>query len=131
MSNAVRFAVRALLLAVAVPLLATTVAPAAEGWLEDFAAAKAQAAKEGKDLFIDFTGSDWCGWCIRLDKEVLLTPEFKDLSENKGADSGAVAALLLVSAWGVWRCAQVGGARAWTGPGSMKSEPTRMAQRIC
>ena len=23
-----------------------------------------------------FTGSDWCGWCIRLQKEVLKTPEF-------------------------------------------------------
>lgn len=24
-----------------------------------------------------FTGSDWCGWCIRLQKEVLKTPEFQ------------------------------------------------------
>ena len=36
-----------------------------EGWTSDFEAAKAQAAKEGKDLLIDFTGSDWCGWCIK------------------------------------------------------------------
>ena len=34
---------------------------AAELWTEDFAAAKAQAKKEGKDLLLDFTGSDWCG----------------------------------------------------------------------
>ena len=24
-----------------------------------------------------FTGSDWCGWCIRLQKEVFFKPEFK------------------------------------------------------
>lgn len=30
-----------------------------------------------KPMLMFFTGSDWCGWCIRLQKEVLLTPEFK------------------------------------------------------
>jgi thioredoxin-related protein len=46
--------------------------PASGGeiWTEDATAAMAQAAKEKKDLLIDFTGSDWCGWCIKLDKEV-------------------------------------------------------------
>lgn len=39
-------------------------------WMTDFEAAQKQAAAEGKDLFINFTGSDWCGWCMRLDKEV-------------------------------------------------------------
>lgn len=29
-----------------------------------------------KPLMLFFTGSDWCGWCIRLQKEVLKTPEF-------------------------------------------------------
>lgn len=48
-----------------------------EGWTSDFDAAKARAAKEGKDLLIDFTGSDWCGWCIKLDKEVFQHDEFK------------------------------------------------------
>lgn len=32
--------------------------------------------KEKKPLMLFFTGSDWCGWCIRLQKEVLNTPEF-------------------------------------------------------
>lgn len=32
--------------------------------------------KEKKPLMLFFTGSDWCGWCIRLQKEVLMTPEF-------------------------------------------------------
>mgnify|MGYP000058789034 CR=1 FL=1 len=30
-----------------------------------------------KPLMLFFTGSDWCGWCIRLQKEVFLTDDFK------------------------------------------------------
>jgi thioredoxin-related protein len=29
-----------------------------------------------------FTGSDWCGWCIRLQKEVFKTPEFVKWASN-------------------------------------------------
>ncbi len=32
--------------------------------------------KTNKPMLLFFTGSDWCGWCIRLQKEVLRTPEF-------------------------------------------------------
>jgi protein disulfide-isomerase len=32
--------------------------------------------KTKKPMLLFFTGSDWCGWCIRLQKEVLKTPEF-------------------------------------------------------
>jgi len=49
----------------------------ADLWLNDFAAAKVQAEKEGKDILLDFTGSDWCGWCIKLKKEVFGTSEFE------------------------------------------------------
>lgn len=49
---------------------------AAESWLTDFEAAKASAAKDGKDLLVDFTGSDWCGWCIKLKDEVFKQPDF-------------------------------------------------------
>lgn len=48
-----------------------------EGWTSDFEAAKKQAAEENKNLLIDFTGSDWCGWCIRLKEEVFDKDEFK------------------------------------------------------
>lgn len=47
------------------------------GWVTDFEAAKAAAAKENKDLLVDFTGSDWCGWCIKLKKEVFDQDVFK------------------------------------------------------
>ncbi len=46
------------------------------GWTDDFEAAKKQAAAEDKLLLVDFSGSDWCGWCKKLDKEVFAKPEF-------------------------------------------------------
>ena len=46
------------------------------GWTDDFEAAKKQAAAENKLLLVDFSGSDWCGWCKKLDKEVFAKPEF-------------------------------------------------------
>lgn len=48
-----------------------------EDWLTDFEAAKAQAEKENKALLVDFTGTDWCGWCIKLVDEVFKHDEFK------------------------------------------------------
>ncbi len=59
----------------AVALAASSLA--SEGWLVDFEKAKAQAAAEKKDLLLDFTGSDWCSWCIRLRKEVFDEEAFK------------------------------------------------------
>ncbi|MDQ6912209.1 MAG: thioredoxin family protein [Verrucomicrobiota bacterium] len=48
------------------------------GWLTDLKTAQEQAKTNGKLLLLDFTGSDWCGWCIKLDREVFSKPEFKD-----------------------------------------------------
>jgi thioredoxin-related protein len=47
-------------------------------WLMDLPKAQAQAKKENKLVLLDFTGSDWCGWCIKLKKEVFDTKEFQD-----------------------------------------------------
>ena len=58
-------------------LSVSTSLQSAEGWITDYEAAKKQAAKEGKDILMDFTGSDWCGWCIRLKKEVFSQEAFK------------------------------------------------------
>lgn len=55
---------------------------ASEGWMTDFEAAKALAKKEGKSLLVDFTGSDWCGWCIKLDEEVFSQDAFKKGSSD-------------------------------------------------
>jgi thioredoxin-related protein len=54
-----------------------------EGWTSDFAAAKKEAASSKKDLLMDFTGSDWCGWCIKLDKEVFSKDTFKTGVKDK------------------------------------------------
>ena len=52
-------------------------------WHTDVKEATSIGNKEHKPLLLFFTGSDWCGWCIRLQKEVLLTPEFaKWATEN-------------------------------------------------
>lgn len=45
-------------------------------WLTNYDSAARQAAAEKKVMLLDFTGSDWCGWCIRLDKEVFSQTEF-------------------------------------------------------
>ncbi len=54
-----------------------------EGWQTDFEAAKKLAAEGKKDLLLDFTGSDWCGWCIKLNKEVFDLEPFKTGTKDK------------------------------------------------
>lgn len=49
---------------------------AAEGWLTDLDEGIKVAKAEKKAILVDFTGSDWCGWCIRLKKEVFDQKEF-------------------------------------------------------
>jgi thioredoxin-related protein len=45
-------------------------------WHTDVKEAMKVSKKEKKPIMLFFTGSDWCGWCIRLQKEVFKTPEF-------------------------------------------------------
>lgn len=51
-------------------------------WMHDFEAAKAKAVAEGKPIFINFTGTDWCGWCIKLEKEVFSKKAFQEYAEE-------------------------------------------------
>lgn len=53
-----------------------------EGWVTDYKGALAEAKKEGKAVIIDFTGSDWCGWCKKLDKEVFDQAAFEDYADK-------------------------------------------------
>lgn len=46
-------------------------------WLSDFKLAQQQVKSGQRLLLMDFTGSDWCGWCIKLKKEVFSQPEFQ------------------------------------------------------
>ncbi len=52
-------------------------------WLESYPKAMIVAAQQNRPMLLDFTGSDWCGWCIKLDKEVLSTPEFAAYAKEK------------------------------------------------
>ncbi len=47
------------------------------GWQTDFKLALDKAKKEKKYVLADFTGSDWCGWCIKLHNEVFDKEPFK------------------------------------------------------
>lgn len=66
-------------------VLAACVAPAfaAVEWMTDLEAAKKKAAAENKAVLLDFTGSDWCGWCIRIRNEVFDQPRFAEFAQDK------------------------------------------------
>ena len=77
-----------LLVACAVLLAQDEAKPAAEKakdpvWLTSLDKAMDESEKTGKPILSNFTGSDWCGWCIRLKKEVFNTPEFKAWARGK------------------------------------------------
>ena len=46
------------------------------GWGEDFAAAQKAAAAGDKFILLAFSGSDWCGWCVKMDKDVYSDKKF-------------------------------------------------------
>lgn len=71
-----------LLCGVLIACLGSQPASAKPGWLTDFKQAQAKARETNRLLLIDFTGSDWCGWCIKLNREVFSKPEFKEYADK-------------------------------------------------
>ncbi|MBN2200950.1 thioredoxin family protein [bacterium] len=55
--------------------------PKVSGWIQNYDQALAEAKKTGKTLLIDFTGSDWCPWCVKLNEEVFSQKAFKDFAD--------------------------------------------------
>jgi len=51
-------------------------------WLTDLPQAQALAKAQNKLVLVDFTGSDWCGWCMKLDADTLSKPEFIDYARK-------------------------------------------------
>lgn len=51
-------------------------------WHTDFNKAMEISKNTHKPLFMFFTGSDWCGWCMKLQKEVFKTPEFEKWAKD-------------------------------------------------
>jgi thioredoxin-related protein len=51
-------------------------------WEQNFVKAKANAAAEHKYILLNFSGSDWCGPCIRMEKEIFETADFSDYANE-------------------------------------------------
>jgi protein disulfide-isomerase len=73
----------------AVLLATTTVLVAADtdseetaNWQTDYKTALKLAAYEKKPVLMDFTGSDWCRWCIKLDEEIFSKPKFQQFASE-------------------------------------------------
>ncbi|MFC3560603.1 thioredoxin family protein [Pedobacter jamesrossensis] len=64
-----------------ISLLAFVLTPAI--WMGNFEEAQKTAKASHKIILINFSGSDWCGPCIRLRKEILESAAFEDYATNK------------------------------------------------
>ncbi|MFQ5962818.1 MAG: thioredoxin family protein [Candidatus Scalinduaceae bacterium] len=51
-------------------------------WETDFEKALSAARTSGKYILLDFSGSDWCGWCMKLEKEVFNKDDFKNFARE-------------------------------------------------
>lgn len=51
-------------------------------WHDSMQSAMEASAQTGKPILADFTGSDWCGWCVKLKKDVFETSEFKQWARD-------------------------------------------------
>ena len=51
-------------------------------WLTDFEAARKLAGEKNRPVLVDFSGSDWCGWCIKLDREVFSQESFGNYAKQ-------------------------------------------------
>lgn len=54
-----------------------------KGWLTNFEKAKKVAAKKKIPILVDFSGSDWCVWCQKLNKEIFSQKKFKNYVKDK------------------------------------------------
>ncbi len=54
----------------------------ATNWETDYEKSSSAAKASGKYMLLDFSGSDWCEWCIRLEKEVFSQDAFKDFAKK-------------------------------------------------
>ena len=68
--------------ALAAAMITVSSAYAGAGWETDFAAVQKLAKEKNLPILADFSGSDWCGWCIKLDKEVFSKEAFKAYAKD-------------------------------------------------
>lgn len=65
--------------------LGLSIAPCAradQGWITDYKKAQEEAKADHRLVLLNFTGSDWCGFCFQLDKAILSQPQFKDYASK-------------------------------------------------
>jgi protein disulfide-isomerase len=58
------------------------ITPAKPGWTTSYEEGQQDAKANNKLVLLDFTGSDWCGWCILLEREVFSKPQFKEYASK-------------------------------------------------
>jgi len=71
----------AILLGCLLSVFVTSTQAGEETWLTSMDQALAKAKAEKKAVLIDFTGSDWCSFCIKLDKDVFSSKEFSEFAK--------------------------------------------------
>lgn len=64
-------------LCISISLLITSIFGYSQNWNNNFEEVKVNAVNENKNILLVFSGSDWCGPCMKLDKVVWQSPEFQ------------------------------------------------------
>jgi thioredoxin-related protein len=64
------------------PQISQVVSQPENRWLTDYKKAQEEAKSSNRFLLMEFTGSDWCGPCILLQREVFSSPEFQDYAKK-------------------------------------------------
>jgi thioredoxin-related protein len=64
-------------LCISILLLITSIFGYSQNWNNNFEEVKVNAVNENKNILLVFSGSDWCGPCMKLDKVVWQSPEFQ------------------------------------------------------
>ncbi len=52
-------------------------------WMDNYPQAIKLAQEKSKPIVLFFTGSDWCAWCVKLEKEVFESTEFTTEIDDK------------------------------------------------
>ena len=78
------FGVKNLIVALAIGLSFSiaSCARADQSWTTDYKKAQQQAKADHKLVLLNFTGSDWCGYCFQLDRAILTQPQFKNYANK-------------------------------------------------
>lgn len=83
MNARIQFVATAIVMAAALAMAAPSIDGASKGvWTQDYDAALSAAKAESVPVLINFTGSDWCGWCKLMDRQVFSTGKWKDWAKD-------------------------------------------------